>query len=833
MKRFVGTAALLVAGLLCLATLARAANGPQLGSVDWVKTTDASGSPNVRFHLHWVNPIRESPTVPVQGTIKSQEFGVFLPDFGPIGEFLVPPIAPDSFFDVFFEVPLSQLPPEPEKRIPAMQSPSAAGRAAGPNSALDVPCSPDTIWAGNVDIVWSGTGVSGQVLKHYGDLPVCPGGGPSYIHVRSTDCPIGAPWSVSAPCPGFSATLVNEDLSPAPNPIPPGWTGFIAVTATAAVPAGTVCCFLFHFDCDTRPADLYLCATACPCNTQPPKLQQVDWHNIGNAVRFHLRWLNESPNATSPPVQGMMHSQEFGVFMPDFGSIGGFNVPPLAPNSFFDVFFDVPLDALPPEPMKILPGGVPATAPASARTAAPNSVASVPCPPDTIWDGNVDIIWNAAGTVGQIQRHYGDLVVCPGGGPSLIHVRSTTCTVAAPWSVLGLCPGFSATLLNEDHSPAPNPIPPGWTGFISVTATAAVASGTVCCFDLHFDCAGAPADIELCATACDCGPGHGPTLGQVDWHTIGTMERFHLRWENPSANTPTIPVDGSIKSQEFGVFLPDFGPIGDFSVPPIAPNSFFDVFVDVPLAQLPVEPLQVVPGGGPTPGAPCPSDTIWDGNVDIIWSGASAAGQVQRHFGDLIVCPGSGASYIHFKSTTCPGSATWSVTGLCPGFNVTLVNEDFSAAPNPIPAGWTGFLLVTAAAGTVPGTTCCFTVNFDCGGSPAALELCATACECANGASTPPTGDLDFGIRTAMPNPAHGPVLIAFVIPHTAATTVRIYDASGHRVRTLQDAPLAAGRHVIQWDGRTESGRPAAAGTYFVQLMSGGRSASRKLAMMR
>jgi len=560
----------------------------------------------------------------------------------------------------------------------------------------------------------------------------------------------------------------------------------------------------------------------------------VDWHNVGSAVRFHLRWLNESPNAMSPPVQGTMMSQEFGVFMPDFGRIGAFDVPPLAPNSFFDVFFDVPLDALPPEPMKILPGGQMASSasPASGRQAGMASGSGLPCPPDTIWDGNVDILWNAAGTPGQVGRHFGDLIVCPGGGPSLIHVKSTTCTVAAPWSVLGLCPGFSVTLLNEDHSPAPNPIPPGWTGWIAITATAAVPVGTTCCPILHFDCAGAPADIDLCATACDCG-NHGPVLGQVDWHDIpGGLERFHMRFENPSPNAPTFPAQGSIKSQELGVFLPDFGPIGNFAVPPIAPNSFFDVFIDVPLTQLPPEPKQVTPGGGPLPGVACPSDTIWDGNVDIQWGGAGAVGQVNKHFGDLIVCPGSGRSYIHFF-TNCAVAMPWSVTGLCPGFIASLVNEDLTPAPNPVPAGWTGFITVSAAAGTAPGTVCCFAINFDCAGSPGVIQLCATACECPNAASVSPGEDLGFGIRSTVPSPTRGPVLIDFVIPQAAATTLDVYDASGQRVRMLQDASLPAGRHTFMWDGRSSGGRLAPAGTYFVRLTSGGRTASRKLIMVR
>ena len=573
-------------------------------------------------------------------------------------------------------------------------------------------------------------------------------------------------------------------------------------------------------------ACLLFCAPLASAMTGPT-LGSVDWHSIGEVVRFRLHWTNPDPGALTVPVDGSMKSQEFGVFLPDFGPIGQFHVPPIAPNSFFDVFFDVPLAALPPEPLEQGPGN----GPSPLGTAA---VQRVPCVPDTIWDGNVDIVWTGPGVSGQVLRHYGDLIVCPGGGPSYIHVKSTTCAVAAPWSVSGLCPGFSATLVNEDLSPAPNPIPPGWTGFISMTAAPGMPVGTTCCPILHFDCAGSPAEIELCATACDCSP-NGPTLGSVDWQTIGEMVRFHLRWTNPDPAAPTVPVSGSMKSQEFGVFLPDFGPIGQFNLPPIMPNSFFDVFFDVPLANLPPEPLEQQSGNGPalrtaaTQGVPCVPDTIWDGNVDIVWTGPGVSGQVLRHYGDLIVCPGGGPSYIHVRSTTCAVAAPWSVSGLCPGFSATLVNEDLSPAPNPIPPGWTGFISMTAATGVPVGSTCCPILHFDCAGSPAEIELCATACDC-NTVSVPSgMDDFNFGIRSTVPNPTRGSITVGFAISRESAARLAVYDASGKLVCTIVDGTLSAGPHTVTWDGHTQSGRKLPSGAYFLKLSAEGRSTSRKV----
>jgi hypothetical protein len=58
--------------------------------------------------------------------------------------------------------------------------------------------------------------------------------------------------------------------------------------------------------------------------------------------------------------------------------------------------------------------------------------------------------------------------------------------------------------VNEDFTPAPNPVPPGWTGWIQVAANATVPFGTTCCLQVNFNCAGGLAVVDLCATTCNC-----------------------------------------------------------------------------------------------------------------------------------------------------------------------------------------------------------------------------------------------------------------------------------------------------------------------------------------
>jgi len=230
---------------------------------------EMAGAGIVRFHLHFSNPDPFEPTLEVSGEIHSQQFGVFLPDYGTIGTFEVPPIEPESFFDVFFDVPLSNLPPSPpmSMRILTSQAPS-------------VEC-PPPMWVGNVDVFWHGPGGAGQVKYHAGDIGVCPGGAASCLHVISS-CMDNMTWMINNPCGGWTVTLVNQDYTPAPTVLPLNWMGWICVTAGANIPVGAQCCFSVDFWCNGVKATVNVCAFACPCETAT---QQDTWGGIKNIYR--------------------------------------------------------------------------------------------------------------------------------------------------------------------------------------------------------------------------------------------------------------------------------------------------------------------------------------------------------------------------------------------------------------------------------------------------------------------------------------------------------------------------------------------------------------------
>ena len=90
------------------------------------------------------------------------------------------------------------------------------------------------------------------------------------------------------------------------------------------------------------------------------------------------------------------------------------------------------------------------------------------------------------------------------------------------------------------------------------------------------------------------------------------------------------------------------------------------------------------------------------------------------------------------------------------------------------------------------------------------------------------------GFRLAVaPNPFRSGTSVSFELPRETSATVTIFDTGGRRVRVFESGVRPAGRHVLTWDGRDGSGRPAAAGIYFVRLDAGPERRSAKVSLLR
>ena len=94
-------------------------------------------------------------------------------------------------------------------------------------------------------------------------------------------------------------------------------------------------------------------------------------------------------------------------------------------------------------------------------------------------------------------------------------------------------------------------------------------------------------------------------------------------------------------------------------------------------------------------------------------------------------------------------------------------------------------------------------------------------------------GPLRFALHESFPNPFNGAVAIPFDLPSETVVTLVVYDAAGRRVRTVAEEKLPGGRYVRQWDGLDEDGRHVASGAYLYQLVTGGRSATGKMTLIK
>lgn len=83
------------------------------------------------------------------------------------------------------------------------------------------------------------------------------------------------------------------------------------------------------------------------------------------------------------------------------------------------------------------------------------------------------------------------------------------------------------------------------------------------------------------------------------------------------------------------------------------------------------------------------------------------------------------------------------------------------------------------------------------------------------------------------PNPFQGTTTLRFELPEASPVRLVVYDIMGRRVRTLVDDLRSAGSTSVAWDGRNESGRPMASGTYLARLEVGGRFETKTMVLAR
>ena len=82
-------------------------------------------------------------------------------------------------------------------------------------------------------------------------------------------------------------------------------------------------------------------------------------------------------------------------------------------------------------------------------------------------------------------------------------------------------------------------------------------------------------------------------------------------------------------------------------------------------------------------------------------------------------------------------------------------------------------------------------------------------------------------LASPYPNPGSGARALRFGLPTSSAVTLRVFDAAGRLVRTLENGVMPAGEYRSAWDLRDDDGSTVATGVYFVRLSIGTQAFSR------
>ena len=90
-----------------------------------------------------------------------------------------------------------------------------------------------------------------------------------------------------------------------------------------------------------------------------------------------------------------------------------------------------------------------------------------------------------------------------------------------------------------------------------------------------------------------------------------------------------------------------------------------------------------------------------------------------------------------------------------------------------------------------------------------------------------------FALRHNYPNPFNPTTTIRYDLAGAVPVSLILYDVTGRLVRILVDEKQSAGRYSIVWNGRDESGMPAASGIYFLSFKTGDFRFKRKITLMR
>lgn len=83
------------------------------------------------------------------------------------------------------------------------------------------------------------------------------------------------------------------------------------------------------------------------------------------------------------------------------------------------------------------------------------------------------------------------------------------------------------------------------------------------------------------------------------------------------------------------------------------------------------------------------------------------------------------------------------------------------------------------------------------------------------------------------PNPFNPATTISYNVQMPAHTSIKIYNNLGQGIRSLVDGFVNPGDYEAIWDGKSDSGIPVAAGTYYYQLKVGDYASAKRMILLK
>jgi hypothetical protein len=92
---------------------------------------------------------------------------------------------------------------------------------------------------------------------------------------------------------------------------------------------------------------------------------------------------------------------------------------------------------------------------------------------------------------------------------------------------------------------------------------------------------------------------------------------------------------------------------------------------------------------------------------------------------------------------------------------------------------------------------------------------------------------LETALLRVVPNPTSNGISVYFALAQDLPSRMEVFDLTGRRIWSWQDAGAGKGLHVVRWDGRDDTGRPVGSGTYYLRFVTPQRSWSRSVLLLR